>query len=87
MTGGVATPHDAVKAILAGADGLQMVAAILRNGPAYFTRMRDGLGQWMEEHQVARLDDVKGRVSLKETADAAAFERAHYIRTLHSWTR
>jgi dihydroorotate dehydrogenase (fumarate) len=85
VTGGVSTPRDAVKALLAGADGLQMVAAVLRNGPGHFARMRQGLEQWMEAHHVARLDEMKGRVSLKDTPDPAAFERANYIRTLQSW--
>jgi dihydroorotate dehydrogenase (fumarate) len=87
LTGGVATPNDGIKAVLAGADGVQMVSAILRNGPAYFGVMREALEAWMEDHQIDRLDDVRGRASLKRTADPGAFERAHYIRTLHSWER
>src|SRR5262245_39527485 len=39
ITGGVATPTDGIKAILAGADAVQLVSAILRHGPAYFTAM------------------------------------------------
>jgi dihydroorotate dehydrogenase (fumarate) len=85
ITGGVATPNDGVKAVLAGADAIQIVAAILRNGPAHFTLMREGLERWMDQHGVGRLDEMKGRVSLKQTADPGAFERAHYIRTLQSW--
>jgi dihydroorotate dehydrogenase (fumarate) len=85
ITGGVATPEDGIKAVLAGADAVQMVAAILRNGPTYFAPMRQGLEQWMERHGVARLEEVKGKVSLKQAPDPGAFERAHYIRTLQSW--
>ena len=84
-TGGVATPDDGVKALLAGADAVQVVSAILRHGPAYFSVLRDGLEQWMERHKVDRLDDMRGRASLQQTADPAAFERANYIRTLQSW--
>jgi dihydroorotate dehydrogenase (fumarate) len=85
VTGGVATPMDGVKALLAGADGVQMVSAILRHGPGYFGKMREGLEQWMEQHEVHRLDEVTGRVSLKKTTNPAAFERGSYIRTLQSW--
>ena len=84
-TGGVATPDDGIKALLAGADAVQVVSAILRHGPAYFTVLREGLERWMERHQLARLDDVRGRASLTQTADPAAFERANYIRILQSW--
>ena len=82
----MATPNDGVKALLAGADAVQMVSAILRHGPAYFNVMRAGLEHWMERHELARLGDVQGRASLERTADPAAFERANYIRTLQSWT-
>jgi dihydroorotate dehydrogenase (fumarate) len=84
-TGGVSTPEDGIKAILAGADAVQVVSAILRNGAAYFATLRSGLEGWMARHEIAHIDDVRGRASLKDAADPAAFERAYYIRTLHSW--
>ena len=86
-TGGVATADDGVKALLAGADAVQIVSAILRHGPAHFSVLRDGLERWMERHHVPSLEDVRGRASLKHTDDPAAFERANYIRVLQSWKR
>jgi dihydroorotate dehydrogenase (fumarate) len=85
VTGGVATPDDGIKALLAGADAIQMVSAILKQGPAYFTVMRQGLERWMEQHELRRLTEMRGLASLKEVVDPAAFERANYIRTLQSW--
>jgi len=85
ITGGVATPTDGIKAVLAGAHGVQMVSAILRHGPTYFTAMRDGLARWMESKELSSIDDVRGRVNGR-TADATILERANYIRTLQSWT-
>src|SRR6185369_12429061 len=82
-TGGVATAEDGVKAVLAGADAVQVVSATLRNGPQYFTALRTGLERWMEEHRIDDIADVRGRASLKDIADPGAFERAHYIKTLH----
>jgi dihydroorotate dehydrogenase (fumarate) len=87
ITGGVATPPDGIKALLAGADAVQMVSALLRHGPAYVSTMRRGLEDWLEWNKASSLNDVKGAVSLKTRRDPGAFERAHYIRTLHSWTR
>jgi dihydroorotate dehydrogenase (fumarate) len=85
LTGGVAVPNDGVKAILAGADLVHMTSAVLRNGPAYFSVMKKGLEEWMEQHEVERLADMCGRLSLKHTVDPAAFERASYLRVLQSW--
>lgn len=84
-TGGVNTPEDGIKALLAGADAMQMVSAVLRHGPQHFGVMRAGLEHWMERHRVARLNDMRGRASLARTPDPAAFERAHYIRSLQTW--
>jgi dihydroorotate dehydrogenase (fumarate) len=85
VTGGVNTVNDGIKALLAGADAVQMVSAVLREGPGYFSVLRKGLEAWMERHQIAHIDDVRGRASLKLSSDPAAFERAQYIRTLQSW--
>ena len=87
LTGGVATPEDGIKAVLAGADAVQLVSALLLRGPTHLTAMRPGLERWLDWHESTSLDDVRGRCSLRHTADAAAFERAQYIRTLHSWAR
>ena len=86
VTGGVSTADDAVKAVLAGADGIEVVSAILRHGPRYLALMRDGLERWMEAHCILRLREVCGRCSLKQAPDPAAFERGNYIRALYSWT-
>jgi dihydroorotate dehydrogenase (fumarate) len=87
LTGGVSTPDDGVKAILAGADVVQMVSALLRHGPEYIGSMRQGLEDWMESHQMTDLEEARGRASLHHSPDAEAFERANYIRTLQSWGR
>ncbi len=85
LTGGVATPDDGIKAVLAGADVVQLVSALLRHGPEHIGFMRRGLERWMASHEFSRLDQARGRCSLEHTRDPAAFQRGNYIRTLHSW--
>ncbi|MEP7304369.1 MAG: dihydroorotate dehydrogenase-like protein [Acidobacteriota bacterium] len=85
VTGGIAAPDDGIKALLAGADTVQMVSAILTQGPGYFTVMREALERWMEHHRFNRLTEMRGLLSLKQVVDPGAFERANYIRTLQSW--
>jgi dihydroorotate dehydrogenase (fumarate) len=85
-TGGVATPDDGIKALLAGADAVQMVSAILRHGPSYFATMRTELQRWMQGAGFERVSDIRGLLSLAGTQDPAAFERAQYIRTLSGWS-
>lgn len=87
LTGGVETASDGIKGILAGAHVVQVVSAALRHGPAFFGAMRDSLRQWMDWQHVETIDEMRGRVSAATVTDASAFERAQYIRTLHSWGR
>jgi dihydroorotate dehydrogenase (fumarate) len=86
LTGGVAEPDDGVKALLAGADVVQMVSAILRNGPGFIHAMRQRLIEWMEAKSVGSVDEMRGLVSAARSADPDAFERSAYIRTLAEWT-
>jgi dihydroorotate dehydrogenase (fumarate) len=85
ITGGVAAPSDALKAVVAGADAVQLVSAILRNGPACFGAMRAELVRFMEAHQFGTMSEVTGCVSFAATEDPASFQRANYIRTLQEW--
>jgi dihydroorotate dehydrogenase (fumarate) len=83
-SGGVSTPRDGIKAILAGADAVQLVSALLRHGPAHIGTMRLELERWLDWNRTT-LEDVRGKVSEQRTADITAVERARYIQTLHSW--
>ena len=85
VTGGIGTPEDGVKAILSGADAVQLVSALLRHGTQYVQTMREGLERWMEEHAFETLEEMRGLASFDSVADPAALERANYIRTLQSW--
>ena len=86
-SGGVATAEDGIKAILAGADAVQVVSALLRHGPGYMAALRAGLCTWMERERLGSVDAIRGRLSLRTVSDPSAFERAHYLRTLQSWKR
>lgn len=85
VTGGVDSPADGVKAILSGADAVQLVSALLRYGSNYVRVMREGLEAWMDKHQFASVDEMRGLASLERAMDPATVERAGYIRTLQSW--
>ena len=50
VTGGVHQPMDAVKAIMAGADAVQMVSALLENGVQHLTVVRKGFERWCDAH-------------------------------------
>ncbi|MDR7518086.1 MAG: dihydroorotate dehydrogenase-like protein [Armatimonadota bacterium] len=85
VSGGVHSATDAIKAIMAGADAVQMVSALLRHGPGYLRLVRQGLEAWMTEHGYTSLAQMRGSMSLSRCPDPAAFERSNYIRVLQGW--
>jgi dihydroorotate dehydrogenase (fumarate) len=84
-SGGVHTARDAVKAIMAGASAVQIVSALLKHGPEYLMLIRDEMVQWMHENSYSSLRPMRGSMGLERCPDPQAFERANYMRTLHSW--
>lgn len=83
--GGVHTYVDVIKAIMAGANAVQMVSAILRNGPHYISTIVREMKMWMEEHEYESVAQMQGSMSYEKTPDPAALERANYARILQSW--
>ena len=84
-TGGVHSAQDAVRAIMAGAHVVQIVSALLRNGPEHLGTVLADLTQWLEEHEYESVEQMRGTMNLKHCPDATAFERANYLRILKSW--
>lgn len=61
--GGISTPEDVIKMIMAGASAVQVYSAAHLQGkkaPAYFDALVDGLGIWMKKHQYKKIADIKG---------------------------
>lgn len=85
-TGGVETPSDAIKALLAGADAVQVVSTILRHGPTFFSTLRTELARWMAAADFGTLKSVRGHLRLADADNPEWFERAQYIRVLQTTT-
>jgi dihydroorotate dehydrogenase (fumarate) len=85
LSGGVHTPLDAVKGIMAGASAVQVVSCLLQKGPEHLRALREGLSAFMVLHEYASLSQMQGSMSLASCPDPSAFERANYMRVLQSW--
>jgi len=84
-TGGVHRVLDGVKALLSGAHAVQMVSAVLQQGPKHFRLMEQGLRHWMTRRQYESIDAFRGRLSLRHYSNPAQFERTNYLRILRTW--
>jgi len=79
---GISSHEDILKAMMSGADAVQMVTAIMENGTDYITTLLDNLTVWMEEKEYESIEQMKGSISLHHTLNPAAYERANYMRIL-----
>ena len=85
LTTGVHTHEDVLKGLMAGANVTMMASALLRNGIDHIATVLTNLQQWMEEHEYESVRQMQGSLSMKHVPNPAAFERANYMKVLHSW--
>lgn len=85
VTGGVHTAVDAMKAVMAGADAVQVVSLLLRNGPEALTGLLAGVERWLEEHEYESIAQARGSLSLEHCPDPSWYERVNYMQILESW--
>lgn len=86
-SGGVHAGEHAIKALMAGAHAIQVVSAVLLQGPKALTRIKDELVKFMQENEYQSVRQMQGNMSLLHCPDPGAFERANYMRILQSWRK
>jgi dihydroorotate dehydrogenase (fumarate) len=84
-TSGVHSGTDAIKALMVGADVAMVASAVLRDGPGKIADIEAELQAWLGEHEYGSVTQLRGSASQGSVDDPTSFERAQYIRTLHSW--
>ncbi len=81
-SGGVDSGLDAVRMLLAGAQAVQVVSTLYRNGPTHITRLNDDILRWMREHNFQSVDDFRGILGKRRSDDIWTFERGQYIKAV-----
>jgi dihydroorotate dehydrogenase (fumarate) len=78
LAGGVHEVLDVVKATMAGAHALQLVSALVQNGPGHLLTLRTHLEAWMKENEWPSLGEMRGNMGFDRVPDPAAYERARF---------
>ena len=78
-TNGIHYGTDAIKLLLAGADTLQIVSTIYKNGFVAITEMLKDIEAWMDRKGYKSIDDFRGKLAKKNLKDPYAYRRAQYI--------
>jgi dihydroorotate dehydrogenase (fumarate) len=82
---GVHTYDDVLKGMMAGANVAQLASELLRNGIGRVGEILGEMQEWMETHEYESIKQMRGSMSMKNVKEPAAFERANYMKVLHSW--
>jgi dihydroorotate dehydrogenase (fumarate) len=76
---GIFTGEDVIKQILAGADCVQVVSTLYKNGFGQIAKMLVDINDWMDQKKYDSIEDFRGKLSRKSLKDPFAYKRAQYI--------
>jgi dihydroorotate dehydrogenase (fumarate) len=85
-SGGVHAAQDVLKLLMAGANVTMLASELLLHGVDQLRTIRQNLVAWMEEHEYASVTQMRGSMCQTRVAEPAAFERAHYLRTVGTFS-
>ncbi len=85
-TGGFHQTEDVLKALLAGANVVQLCSVLLERGPGRLSGMLDELSGWLQEHEYDSVRQMQGSLSYRNAANPADYERENYLSVLDSFT-
>jgi dihydroorotate dehydrogenase (fumarate) len=84
-TSGIYTEADVIKMIMAGAKVTQMLACLLKFGIPHIKEILTQMAYWMEVNEYESVEQMRGSMSYKNVANPSQFERANYMKVLHSY--
>jgi dihydroorotate dehydrogenase (fumarate) len=76
---GIFNGKDVVKMLLCGADCVQVVSTIYKNGIGQITKMIQEVDEWMDKKEYATIDSFRGKLSRKQMKDPFVYKRAQYV--------
>ena len=79
-TTGIHDGNGLIKMILAGADAVEIVSTIYKNGPKVIKEMINDLENYMADNGYETIEDMKGVASKQKAKNPAMYERAQFMR-------
>ncbi len=86
VTSGVHTAADVIKSLLVGADVAMMASALLKNGAGHAATVLAEMESWLDEHEYASVDQLRGSMAVGTAPNPDAFVRANYMKMLVTYT-
>jgi dihydroorotate dehydrogenase (fumarate) len=79
-SGGTHTSGAALKQILAGADAVQVVSILYKNGVDYLSILLKEMEEWIEEKGFNSVSQIRGMMSNKNVKNPEVFERMQFMK-------
>jgi dihydroorotate dehydrogenase (fumarate) len=76
---GIFNGNHVIQMLLAGADTVQVVSTLYKNGIGQIKNMLTDLETWMDKKNYSSIEDFKGKVSKKNSTDPFAYKRSQYV--------
>ncbi len=85
ITSGVHSAEDVLKSMMAGASVAMSASVLLLKGIDHAAKILADLDAWLTENEYKSIRQLQGSLSMKNVRESAAFERANYMKILHSF--
>jgi len=79
-TTGIHNSEGVIKQILAGAQAVEIVSAIMINKASYIPEIIKGIEDWMTKKNYSSLSDFRGLMSYDKSKHTVAFERVQFMK-------
>jgi dihydroorotate dehydrogenase (fumarate) len=83
-TSGIHRGQDVLKMLMAGADVTMLCSVLLRHNIDQIHVIEQEMCEWMEEHEYASVQQMKGSMSQLHCPNPSEFERVQYMRSLQT---
>jgi dihydroorotate dehydrogenase (fumarate) len=80
ISGGITTPEDVVKGILAGANVIELCSVLYEKGGEYVKILLQFLEEWMRKKEFKSIEEFKGKLNLAQHQGVNTFERTQFLK-------
>ncbi len=77
---GIHSWENATKALLAGAQAVEICSTVYKNGNGIISQINDGIQEWMTETGYYTLEEFRGKLNSRNIEDPTLFERTQFMK-------
>jgi dihydroorotate dehydrogenase (fumarate) len=79
---GIHDGRSIAKALMMGANVVQVCSALYRNGPEYVDELKSGLSSWLDEEKFGSVEEIRGLAMKNTKEEGNLLNRLQYVKAL-----